>query len=243
MRPTLQAGDLVFLSGANPAELRTGDIVAVSVPRAARDEYGLPAHVVHRIVKIEHNSSGLLFVTKGDANSGRDVFQSRPGDVVGKLELDVPGLGYPLLFLRSRQGAIFLTVAALVALGYFLLGVFEERRAYVEGSVATMQTLLEETRQLKQTIESAERAEARDVVDRLVGTVAEYGEHLRSHTAVVENLAATTAELSAAAAALREAVESAQHSRPGNGNGNGSTARLRAVDQLLDALRSRSKSS
>jgi signal peptidase I len=268
MRPALQAGDLIVLTGVDPARLRTGDIVAVTVPKSARDQYSLPAHVVHRIVRIEHTRAGLVFITKGDANSGPDVFQSRSGDIVGKLRLDLPGLGYPLLFFRSRQGEIFLAAAALVALVYFLLGLFEERRAYVEGSVLTMQTLLEETQQLKLAIASAERlgrvaaapqasdrladevrassdrsTEVQHVMDRLVGAVGEYGEHLRSHTAVMENLAATTAELSAATAALRSTLRPAEDSgavaAEAGGSGapfvpGGALPREADVDRLLE---------
>lgn len=183
MRPTLQGGDLVVLKGVNPATLRKGDIIAVKVPKTARDQYSLPGEIVHRIVRIGHDSGGLFFITKGDANHGADVFQTRPGDVVGELELDLPAAGYPLLFFRSRQGEIFLGVAGLIVLCYFALGLFEERRAYVEGSVLTMQTVLRE----------AQRDDA--TLHELVEATAEYGRHLRSHTEVMKNLAATTAEL------------------------------------------------
>lgn len=229
MRPTLQAGDLIVLTGVDPRTLRKGDIVAVNVPKNARDQYGLPGQVVHRIVRIGHDAAGgLFFVTKGDANSGADVFQTRPGDVVGKLALDIPGAGYPFLFFRSRQGEIFLAVGGLVALMYFALGLFEERRIYVEGTALTMQTVLEETQELKQAIASAERLAARPALDQLadevrasatrseeshqtvrelVAAISEYGQHLRSHTEVMQNLAATTAELTLATSQMRAAVE------------------------------------
>ncbi len=239
MRPMLQAGDLIVLTGVDPAKLRKGDIVAVNVPKDARSQYGLPGQIVHRIVRIEHDAGGLLFITKGDANSGADVFTTRPGDIVGKLKYDIPGAGYPFIFFRSRQGEIFLGVAGLVALIYFVLGLFEERRAYVEGSVLTMQTVLAETQELKRAIASAERlasvddtlvlerstapsafdrlaeevhaSSARgersdDTMRELVGAISEYGRHLRSHTEVMKNLAATTSELRLAVTEMRAGV-------------------------------------
>ncbi len=228
MRPTMQAGDLIVLSGVDPKTLRKGDIVAVNVPKTARDQYGLSGQIVHRIKRIGHDSAGLFFITKGDANEGADVFQTRPGDIVGKLRLDIPAAGYPFIFFRSRQGEIFLAVGALVGLLYFLLGLFEERRAYVEGSVLTMQTVLEETQELKQAIAGAEQLAARPALDRLadevrasshrsaenegtlrelVAAIADYGQHLRSHTEVMKNLATTTGELATATAQMRSAVE------------------------------------
>lgn len=175
MRPALQPGDLIVLSGVDPARLRKGAIVAVTVPKAARSQYGLPSQIVHRIVRVGHDAAGLFFITKGDANSGADVFQTRPGDIVGKLRLDVPGAGYPFIFFRSRQGEVFLAVAGLVALLYFLIGLVEERM-------------------------SAPRVD--EQMHELLGAVTEYGQHLRSHTAVMQNLAATTSELRRAAVEL-----------------------------------------
>lgn len=206
MRPTLQAGDLVFLKSVDPKLLRKGDIVAVSVPAADQRKYHLPAHIVHRIVAIGHDAQGLVFTTKGDANSGPDVFTTHASGVIGELRWNIPGLGYPLLFVRSRQGEIFLGVAALLAILYFGLGVLEDRRIVVEGTAVTMQAVLEETQILRETIARAEPgiAGSRDeTMDEIVGAIAEYGEHLRSHTAVMQGLAATTVELRDATSELR----------------------------------------
>lgn len=224
MRPTLQAGDLVFLKGVDPKTLKKGDIVAVSVPDSARKQYDLPAHIVHRIIKVGHDEQGLVFTTKGDSNAGPDVFVTHANDVIGELRFDVPGAGYPFLFFRSRQGEIFLGAAALLLVLYFGLGLLEERRIVVEGTAVTMQMVLDETQVLRETIARAERMRAPDhlleevvqsnarsdetaeTMRRLVGAIAEYGEHLRSHTAVMQNLAATTRELQRATEALGSGV-------------------------------------
>jgi len=245
MRPTLQAGDLIFLEGVDPKTLRKGDIVAVNVPAAARKKYNLPAHIVHRIVKIGHDAQGLAFTTKGDANSGADVFTTHSGDVIGKVWFKATGLGYPFLFFRSRQGEIFLGAAALLALLYFGLGVIEERRIVVEGTAVTMQSVLEETQVLRDAIShvemlrgppaggvapvvtpqgtpvhspelddlieevrdaNANSRETSEVMRELVGAIGEYGTHLKSHTEVMTNLAATTGELQQATVAMRHAI-------------------------------------
>jgi len=307
MRPTLQAGDVVFLEGVAPSRIHKGDVIAVNVPKEARQKYSLPGRVVHRVVKIEHTSIGLVFQTKGDANPGPDVFKVPADEVVGRMTGHVAGLGYPVLFFRSTQGKILLGAIALVVLLYFLMGLFEERQVTVEGTALGLQAVLAETRELRAALghqvqrparappgpsvhpppdppvdasgpgqaspilepptpipgsvppipsseatpptpESAAstteimpwiglmasepalpepelvvaaqplptpdrliavgRAEDENAqtLSRLLAVVGEYGEHLRSHTAVMQGLAQTTVELQRATEELRRAV-------------------------------------
>lgn len=230
MRPTLVTGDLVILKGVDPKKLGKGDVIAFHVPTQQRQQFGLPANMVHRIIKVGHDSLGRYFVTKGDGNATKDGFYTRPNAVIGEMVTEIPGLGYPLLFFRSRQGEIFLGACVLVAISYFLLGVVEERRVYAEETSTTMETLLSDTRELKDVLTTAHtltapassvdaeelseevraaRAQSEETsttMRELVGAVGEYGKHLRSHTAVMQNLAATTAELSRVAAGLGRAL-------------------------------------
>jgi len=271
MRPTLQGGDLVFLENVNPKLLRKGDIIAVTVPPDVQKQYALPSHIVHRIVKINHNpSTGLSFVTKGDANAGSDVFTTQPNDVVGKLRFVIPGAGYPFLFLRSRQGEIFLGAAALLLLLYFGLGLMEDRRVVVEGTAATMQNVLAETQELRLAVEAAKQGsadnagvamwpgtkgrqgmnglvdevrltrersdETRETVRELVSAIGEYGVHLRSHTAVMQNLAAVTGELHRATASFQSAR--AELPREGEEQ-NAPAAKAIAVKQIMAAASDR----
>ncbi|MDQ4212474.1 signal peptidase I [Microbacterium sp. ASV81] len=149
MTPTIVTGELVVLHGVQPADLKVGDVIAVIVPAADQKQYDLPSHVVHRIVKIENTPAGRVFATKGDGNSGNDVFQTFPSGVVGKVVGHVPYLGYPILFASSPQGMIFLGAVALVVLLYFLLGLLEGRRSRQEGTAQAMRALAEDIAELK----------------------------------------------------------------------------------------------
>jgi len=253
MQPTLQAGDLVFVKGVDPKTLHKGDIIAFHVPKASQQQYNLPGALVHRIISIKHTDAGLTFQTKGDNNAGPDVFKIHGGDVSGQMIGHAPGLGLPILFFRSTQGEIFLGAAALVALIYFLIGLFEERHEYVAGTTIGLQEILSETEQLKRLIERVEpiaqqrsapelptsslptaapagppaadpadqpftalAAEVRssndqsrettETIRELVSAISEYGEHLRSHTAVMQGLAATTGNLERATNELAAAI-------------------------------------
>ncbi|MBX6370306.1 MAG: signal peptidase I [Rhodospirillales bacterium] len=269
MKPTLEAGDLVFVEGVEPRKLRKGDIIAFEVPPGPRDKYNLPPALVHRIVKIDRTPAGIILHTKGDANAGEDVFLTRADRVIGRMTARVKGLGYPILFFRSRQGKIFLGATALVALLYFLLGILETRREAAELHALTMTEIVEEARALKETmkqgVESVTRGppvaapeprsleqalaslpaterplhlaefqlapvyreqatvegvdfdvleqgihravqsseEVRETMCELIAAIGEYGEHLRSHTEVMQNLASSTGELQAAAQEMR----------------------------------------
>ena len=48
--------------------------------------------------------------------------------------------------------------------------------------------------------------ENRETMRQLVGAIGEYGQHLQSHTAVMQGLASTTAELQGATVEMREAI-------------------------------------
>lgn len=69
----------------------------------------------------------------------------------------------------------------------------------------------------------ASSEDVQDTMRGLVGAISDYGEHLRSHTAVMQNLAASTGELHSAAAemrqllaALTQVVSALAEQRPGN---------------------------
>jgi signal peptidase I len=248
MRPVLQAGDLVFLKGVSPKSLRVGDVIAVNVPVIDQKQYALPSRIVHRIVRIKHDQLGPLFVTKGDANAGVDVFATRSNNVIGKLQFKITGLGYPFLFFRSRQGLIFLGSAALLFLLYFVMGIFEDRRIAVSGNAFTLEMLLAETRELRESLAIAREPQAGAMVDtphpdfvrgvdelkqevrmtresgaqtsddmrQLIGAVSEYGKHLQSHTAVMQNLASATFDLQRATAKLSADVGASEVGRRGS---------------------------
>ena len=160
MKPYLVTGDLVILHGVDPAKLHKGEVIAVSVPLADQQKYNLPASVVHRIVRITHTlEGGYIFQTKGDANGGPDVFETPAANVIGLMVGKVPGAGYPILFFKSRQGEIFLAVAALVAIGYFLLG-WIYRRQDQDPAIEILETISIETSGLSARLDQISRGMA-----------------------------------------------------------------------------------
>lgn len=285
MRPALDPGDVVFLKGAAPGEIRRGDVIAFRVPEATRQKYGLPGTYVHRVVAIQRGAAGYQFRTRGDAVRGPDPFWVLESELVGRVVARAPGLGYPILFFRSRQGQLFAAAALLILLVYFLLGVVDRRREFASMNALALASLVGEARELRDAMLRAtgmsrapppaplqagaqrlcsrgchalpgwakfdphtgerlppavpeeppaptsaalvpyvpppapgidfDRLEAelhravrsseqvQSTMRELAGAVAEYGEHLRSHTEVMKNLAASTHELTAATGEMR----------------------------------------
>ncbi len=185
MHPRLVTGDLVVLEGVSPARLRKGDIIAVTVAPAFRKRYDLPAHVVHRIVGIDRTKHGLVFTTKGDANHSDDIFKTPASNIVGEVAYTIPKVGYAFLFFGSRQGEIFLGSAGGILLLYFLLGLWEDRRAYLAGVSSTMEALRQESDDLRRALEhsSAGALAAGDPAQmpRQTATILERVPTFRSH--------------------------------------------------------------
>ncbi|HET7571552.1 MAG TPA: signal peptidase I [Gaiellaceae bacterium] len=242
MQPLLHAGDLVLLDHADPAALRKGDIIAFKTTKQAQQQYHVPGRYVHRIVKIQHGRNGYRFLTKGDNVSGHEPFWTTETNVIGRYSGKVGGAGYPILFLESLQGRILLGAAGVALLLYFLLGALERRSEDADAQAVTMAQFVEEARTLTQAISSAagtfpaapiapakrlrlseyelapvyraaEEPERAEPMPELVAAIAEYGEHIRSHTAVMQGLAAiganlddTTAELKVVLAELTELI-------------------------------------
>ncbi|MHB1210207.1 MAG: S24/S26 family peptidase [Acidimicrobiales bacterium] len=128
MLPTLKNGELVVLAPVDAKTLKTGEVIAVRVPTQVRVTYNVPATVVQRIVRVEHTSKGLLFITRDGRRSSGVVFTTGSRDVVGRFKFAVPVLGYVLRFVQSIEGVVFFVAVVVIWLLYYLFGVIDDRR-------------------------------------------------------------------------------------------------------------------
>jgi signal peptidase len=106
MEPTLHHGDVVFVWPAD--SYRRGDVTPFRVSKGQPDEGTL---VIHRIVGGDAVNG---FVMKGDNNVARDLWVSRPGDIIGRKVLVLPMLGWLLTLLRQPL-VVMLIIAGLPA--------------------------------------------------------------------------------------------------------------------------------
>jgi signal peptidase I len=110
MEPRIDAGDLIVVRAGGP--YRVGQIVAYhNIPASAT--------FLHRIVAVR----GAGFAMKGDHNGWIDPGTARPGQVIGRLWIRIPGAGSAFRWVAAP-----LHGALLAALAAFLIGWRDMRR-------------------------------------------------------------------------------------------------------------------
>lgn len=100
MEPSFSPGDMILVKSREKYKL--GDVVTF------RSQSG--ETVTHRIV----GSVSGQFITQGDANDTEDEDLLPPGNILGRLELVLPGMGSAANFLRSPLGLLVLLAAGVL---------------------------------------------------------------------------------------------------------------------------------
>ncbi|MGV8847366.1 signal peptidase I [Tessaracoccus sp.] len=101
MTPTFTAGDVVIVKHADPAKLRTGDVVTFVAT-------GTTKTTTHRIHALKPQPSGLFLQTKGDANTTPDPNFTPAANVTGLTTGTIPHLGWWLAAFQSKLGKILI---------------------------------------------------------------------------------------------------------------------------------------
>jgi signal peptidase len=119
MEPTLMVGDLHVDRRIEARDARPGDIVTFRDPET-------PSRLLtHRIVKYHVLGRRVSIVTKGDANTGVERWTIPLDGTVGRVELDIPKLGYATMRLSGGLARL-----GLIAVPAFLLGLYELKRLW-----------------------------------------------------------------------------------------------------------------
>lgn len=109
MNPAVPTGSLVVVLNKDDS-YKTGDIVSFKVENMI---------ITHRIVEKKSNQE---FVTKGDANLTKDFSYVSEKEIMGKVILSIPYIGYIVLFVKRC------TIFILLLCAVFLLSKNEKRR-------------------------------------------------------------------------------------------------------------------
>ena len=104
MEPSISAGDLIFIQ--EKEQYFVGDIITFF--DSSHNEY-----VTHRIIFTSEQG----YVTKGDANSGQDLFTVPQGAVVGKVIGVWGGGGSAVVFLQTPAGIFTFILSAAAVWG------------------------------------------------------------------------------------------------------------------------------
>ena len=119
MEPTIHVGDVVIDKKISPLAARPGDVVTFSDPS------GRKRLITHRIRSMSVRGGTVQVVTKGDANNTVERWTVPASGRIGRVELRVWKLGYPLVYAHSRFGLI-----GIVALPALLLCLVELRKVW-----------------------------------------------------------------------------------------------------------------
>lgn len=112
MEPDIPTGSLVYVKDVSKEELKENDVITF---------YGRQGSIVtHRIQSIE--SDGI--VTKGDANEDVDLAKVRESQIIGKVILSIPLLGY---FMQPIMFYIVLLLLLVMAI-YFWWKAYKEEK-------------------------------------------------------------------------------------------------------------------
>ena len=123
MEPEISVGSIVFTKEADPELLEIGDIVT----------YRLSGNtmVTHRV--IENDKTAKQLITQGDANETADASPVTYDNVVGKVAMHLPLLGYLSIYIKTPLGIAaicgFLVVLILLV---FLPEVFSKEEKQEE---------------------------------------------------------------------------------------------------------------
>lgn len=109
MEPGISVGSVVITYPVeNSEDLVIGDVITYEVDSGTR--------VTHRITGI--NKETQEYTTKGDANNSEDPEPVRFAQIVGKMKLSIPLLGYLSIYVKTPLG---IAVAAVVSFILILL--------------------------------------------------------------------------------------------------------------------------
>lgn len=102
MEPTIMTGDVIIVQPQTGYDVK--DVITFTDTTGRK--------TTHRIID---QTVGGEFITRGDANRVQDNSQVRAKDVVGKVILTLPRLGYLVVFSKSLPGLIlFIFIPALL---------------------------------------------------------------------------------------------------------------------------------
>lgn len=123
MEPNIKVQDAVIVKKTTASKLEKGDIITFN----STDDRFAGVTITHRIVDIIKDTKGNpMFRTKGDNNNVEDATLVRGEDLVGKVILKIPKIGYIQYILSTAFGWILIVVVpCLGIIIYDILKIFK----------------------------------------------------------------------------------------------------------------------
>ena len=117
MEPKIPVGSIVYAKEAAFSDLEVGDVISYKINNDTM--------VTHRIYSIDEKKQTVA--TKGDANEKVDTAEVKSNQIVGKVAMSIPLIGYITIYAKTPIGIIAIcAIAAILILLNFLPDIFEK---------------------------------------------------------------------------------------------------------------------
>lgn len=110
MEPNIKTGSVVIIKPS--ANYKIGDVITFD--GNFKDSKGQKVPVSHRIVEMKVERGNPIYVTKGDANEEQDAKEILQSQIIGKVYLTIPYLGYVVETARQPYGFLALILIPAV---------------------------------------------------------------------------------------------------------------------------------
>ncbi len=109
MEQAIKTGSIVIVKPVSDYQI--GDVITFKA-----DE--LRDSVTHRIVDMEIIEGQSLYITQGDANNAPDQKKVETGEIIGKVLIDIPYLGYVVSEARKPLGFMLIIIIPATVIVY-----------------------------------------------------------------------------------------------------------------------------
>ena len=102
MKPAMPMGSLVLMKPVS--DYKVGDVISFTQVNKTKTP------ISHRIQEIKVVNGETFYITKGDANEEPDARDIKKGDIMGKVMITFPYLGYAVTFAKKPLGFLALVI-------------------------------------------------------------------------------------------------------------------------------------
>ncbi len=119
MEPAIEMGSVVMVKPVDSYKIE--DVITFTNPKKPGES------ITHRIYDMKVNEGVPVYITKGDANNAPDTREIQEKDIIGKVLLDIPYLGYAVDFAQKPLGfALIIIVPAVIIIGDEIRKIYNE---------------------------------------------------------------------------------------------------------------------
>jgi len=110
MEPAIHTGSIVMITRTD--DYKVGDVITFG----ANDKIRVPT--THRIQEIKQAGEIKTYVTKGDANNAPDMREVKQEEILGKVVLTIPYVGYVVAMAKRPYGFLAILIIPAIIIIY-----------------------------------------------------------------------------------------------------------------------------